>query len=227
MKVLIVEDKNALADAIAEYLRLQKIDCVVCNDGAIGYEHALKESFDVVILDLMLPGKEGLSIIQDLRKNRVTVPILVLTAKSSTDDKVECLLAGADDYVTKPFVLEELLARLYVMTRRKNQLVPNVVEFGDLCLDKFNHSLDKGETKIALSMKEYQILEALFNNTEGIVEKSLLLQRVWGNDADTYYNSVEVYISFIRRKLEALQSNVAVKSIRNVGYKLVIKQDEK
>jgi response regulator receiver domain protein len=226
MKVLIVEDKKPLADAISDYLKLQKIECDICNDGLTGYEHASKESYDVMILDLMLPEKDGLSVIKDLRANKNNIPILVLTAKSSTDDKVECLLAGADDYVTKPFVLEELLARLYVMTRRKNQLVPNIVEFGDLRLDKFNHTLNKDENSLALSMKEYQILEALFNNTEGIVDKAVLLQRVWGNDADTYYNSVEVYISFIRRKLEALNSNVVVKSIRNVGYKLVLKQDE-
>ena len=226
MKVLIVEDKKPLADAISDYLKLQKIECDICNDGLTGYEHASKESYDVMILDLMLPEKDGLSVIKDLRANKNNIPILVLTAKSSTDDKVECLLAGADDYVTKPFVLEELLARLYVMTRRKNQLVPNIVEFGDLRLDKFNHTLNKDENSLALSMKEYQILEALFNNTEGIVDKAVLLQRVWGNDADTYYNSVEVYISFIRRKLEALNSNVVVKSIRNVGYKLVLKEDE-
>ena len=125
MKALIVEDKVQLADAIKEYLKMRKVDTTVKYEGLEGYSEAAKGIYDVVVLDLMLPNKDGLSIIRDLRANKIETPIIVLTAKASTEDKVECLLAGADDYLTKPFVLEELLARLLVLTRRKGTIVPN------------------------------------------------------------------------------------------------------
>ena len=165
---------------------------------------------------------DGLTIIKELRNKKVETPIIVLTAKSSTEDKVECLLAGADDYLTKPFVLEELLARLLVLTRRKGNIVPNTISYGDIKLDKLNHTLSKDENAIPLSLKEYQIMEILMTNTNKIVEKSFILEKVWGNESDTYYNSAEVYISFIRKKLEAINADVKVKSIRNVGYKILI-----
>ena len=221
MKALIVEDKVQLADAIKEYLKMRKVDTTVKYEGLEGYQEAAKGIYDVVVLDLMLPNKDGLSIIRDLRANKIETPIIVLTAKSSTEDKVECLLAGADDYLTKPFVLEELLARLLVLTRRKGNIVPNDIEYGDVKLDKLNHTFNKGENSIALSLKEYQIMEILMTNTDKIVEKSYILEKVWGMESDTYYNSAEVYISFIRKKLEGIHAEIKVKSIRNVGYKLL------
>ncbi len=221
MKALIVEDKVQLADAIKEYLKMRKVDTTVKYEGLEGYSEAAKGIYDVVVLDLMLPNKDGLSIIRDLRANKIETPIIVLTAKASTEDKVECLLAGADDYLTKPFVLEELLARLLVLTRRKGTIVPNDIEYGDIKLDKLNHTLNKGEISIPLSLKEYQIMEILMTNTDKIVEKSYILEKVWGMESDTYYNSAEVYISFIRKKLEGIHAGIRVKSIRNVGYKLL------
>lgn len=226
MKTLLVEDKKQLADAIKEYLRMHKIDAVEKNDGLEGYQEAMTGIYDVIVLDLMLPSKDGLSIIKDLRANKIDTPILILTANVSTDEKVQCLLAGADDYVTKPFVLEELLARLFVLTRRKSQYLPDEIRAGDVKLDKLNHTLSKDDVILNLSMKEYQIMELLMDNTEKIVEKGLILQRVWGKEADTYYNSAEVYISFLRRKLKALHSICSIKSIRNVGYKLNVGEDE-
>lgn len=225
MKVLLIEDKKQLADAIREYLKMHKIDAVEKNDGIEGFEEALTGLYDVIVLDLMLPGKDGLSIIHELRMKHIDTPILVLTAKVSTDDKVQCLLAGADDYLTKPFVLEELLVRLFVLTRRKSQFVPNEISFGDIRLDKLNHTLNKEDKSISLSMKEYQIMELLASNTDQILEKNVILQRVWGKDVDNYYNSAEVYISFLRRKLEAIHSTCRIKSIRNVGYKLQVKDE--
>ena len=221
MKTLLVEDKVQLADAIKEYLRMHKIDAVEKNDGLEGYNEALTGLYDVIVLDLMLPSKDGLSIIKDLRANKIDTPILVLTANVSTDEKVQCLLAGADDYVTKPFVLEELLVRLFVLTRRKSQFLPDEIDVGNLRLDKLNHTLSNGETTMTLSLKEYQIMELLMDNDDKIMEKGVILQRVWGKDADTYYNSAEVYISFLRKKLKALHSEYRIKSIRNVGYKLM------
>ena len=222
MKALIVEDKVQLADAIKEYLKTRKVDTTVRYEGQEGFNEASKGIYDVIVLDLMLPNMDGLTIIKELRNKKVETPIIVLTAKSSTEDKVECLLAGADDYLTKPFVLEELLARLLVLTRRKGNIVPNTISYGDIKLDKLNHTLSKDENAIPLSLKEYQIMEILMTNTNKIVEKSFILEKVWGNESDTYYNSAEVYISFIRKKLEAINADVKVKSIRNVGYKILI-----
>ncbi len=221
MKALLIEDKVQLANAIREYLKMHKIDAVDKNDGEEGYQEAMTGLYDVIVLDLMLPSKDGLSIIQDLRSHAVDTPILVLTANVSTDEKVQCLMAGADDYVTKPFVLEELLVRLYVLTRRKSKFCPDELTVGDLKLDKLNHKLSKDDTSITLSMKEYQIMELLMDNSDKIMEKGTILQRVWGKDSDTYYNSAEVYISFLRRKLKVLHSKCRIKSIRNVGYKLI------
>lgn len=226
MKVLIVEDKKQLADAIQEYLKMHKVDSTVKLDGLEGYDEAATGLYDVIILDLMLPLKDGLSIIKDLRANNVQTPIIILTAKATTDDKVQGLLAGADDYLTKPFVLEELLARLYVLTRRKGKIIPDQVAFGNISLDKLNHTLVKDNRSISLSLKEYLIMELLITNTDKIVEKNYILDRVWGYDSDSFYNSVEVYVSFLRKKLESLDANIKIKSIRNVGYKLMIKEPE-
>lgn len=226
MKVLIVEDKKQLADAIQEYLKMHKVDSTVKLDGLEGYDEAATGLYDVIILDLMLPLKDGLSIIKDLRANNVQTPIIILTAKATTDDKVQGLLAGADDYLAKPFVLEELLARLYVLTRRKGKIIPDQVAFGNISLDKLNHTLVKDNRSISLSLKEYLIMELLITNTDKIVEKNYILDRVWGYDSDSFYNSVEVYVSFLRKKLESLDANIKIKSIRNVGYKLMIKEPE-
>ncbi|MFA6861251.1 MAG: response regulator transcription factor [Bacilli bacterium] len=222
MKVLIIEDKKQLADAIHEYLKMHKVDSSIKLDGLEGFDEAATGLYDVIILDLMLPSKDGISIIKDLRAKKVETPIIILTAKATTDDKVEGLLAGADDYLTKPFVLEELLARLYVLTRRKGNIVPNLVAFGDIKLDKLNHTIVKDPRTIALSLKEYLIMELLITNTDKIVEKSYILDRVWGYDSDSFYNSVEVYVSFLRKKLQSINANVKIKSIRNVGYKLML-----
>lgn len=178
MKALIIEDKRQLADAVCEYLRLNKIIAVAKYDGQAGFEESLSGIYDVIILDLMLPSKDGFSIIRDLRKRGVDTPILVVTARISTDDKVETLLSGADDYMTKPFVLEELLARLYALTRRKGYVTPNEITFGDISLDILNHTLNKGGKKISLSLNVYQIIEMLISSGEKIVQKSYLTDKI-------------------------------------------------
>lgn len=178
MKALIIEDKRQLADAVCEYLRRNKIIAVAKYDGQVGFEESLSDIYDVIILDLMLPSKDGFSIIRDLRKRGVDTPILVVTARASTDDKVKTLLSGADDYMTKPFVLEELLARLYALTRRKGNVTPNEITFGDISLDILNHTMNKDGKKISLSLKEYQIIEMLISSGEKIVQKSYLMDKV-------------------------------------------------
>ncbi len=226
MKALIVEDKAPLADAVKDYLKMKKVDTIVRYDGMEGYKEALVGNFDVMILDLMLPGKDGFSIIKDLRANKIETPILVLSAKSSTEDKVECLLAGADDYLTKPFVLEELLARLLTLTRRKGNIIPNEITFGDIRLNKLTHALSRGELSVSLSLKEYQIMEILMTNSKKIVEKDFIISKVWNSKDDRDYNSAEVYVSFLRKKLVGLKAESTIRSVRNLGYKLVEKTDE-
>lgn len=226
MKALIVEDKAQLADAVKDYLKMKKVDTIVRYDGLEGYNEALDGSFDVIVLDLMLPNKDGFSIIKDLRSNKIETPILVLSAKSSTEDKVDCLLAGADDYLTKPFVLEELLARLLTLTRRKGAIIPNEIVFGDVRLNKLTHVLSKGELSVSLSLKEYQIMEILMTNSKKIVEKDYIISKVWNSKDDRDYNSAEVYVSFLRKKLLGLKAESTIRSVRNLGYKLVEKADE-
>lgn len=226
MKVLIIEDKATLADAIREYLKMKNIDASVCYEGLSGYAQAKKGSFDIIVLDLMLPNKDGVSIIKDLRKFGVVTPILVLTAKASTEDKVECLLDGADDYLTKPFVLEELLARIYALARRSAPASPNEVTFGDLKINLVDHSIASNGNEIALSQKEFQILELLLENSEGSVEKSEIMKKVWGQTEEGSCNSCEVYISFLRKKLDFIQSKVKIRALRALGYKLIKNENE-
>jgi DNA-binding response OmpR family regulator len=226
MKALIVEDKAQLADAIKEYLKMKKVDTTVRYEGLEGFKEAIKGNYDVIVLDLMLPNKDGLSIIKDLRAKKIETPIIVLTAKASTEDKVECLLAGADDYLTKPFVLEELLARLLVLTRRKGNIIPNDITFADISLNQLNHVLCKGDNSVTLSLKEYQIMEIFMTNAGKIVEKSFIISKVWDSNDESCYNSAEVYISFLRKKMEAIHAFSTIRSVRNVGYKLVEKPDE-
>lgn len=226
MKVLIVEDKVQLADAIRDYLRMNKCEVTALYDGAEGYIEAKKNIYDVIILDLMLPNMSGNTIIRRLRNEQIDTPILVLTAKSTTDDKVEALLDGADDYLTKPFVLEELLARLFALSRRKGRVLPNDLTYGDLSLDTINHTIKKGAKEIYLSAKEFQIMELLLTSGEKVFSKEEMVEKIWGKkpSGDT---SIEVYVTFLRKKLRILNSTIHIKSVRCIGYRLTpYQQDE-
>jgi DNA-binding response OmpR family regulator len=221
MKILLVEDKSQLADAIQEYLKSAKIETDIALDGEAGSEMALSGTYDAIILDVMLPLKDGIAVLKDIRHAPLSTPVMMLSAKATTDDKVIALMDGADDYMTKPFALEELRARLIALTRRKGILLPDVLSFADVSLDRLNHTLGCGTKSVSLSLKEFQIFEILITTTDRIVEKPFILGRVWGGDSDSYYNSVEVYVSFLRHKLTAIDSQVIIKSVRSIGYKLL------
>jgi len=219
MKILVIEDKVSLTDAIAEYLKQKKNIVTIKNDGEKGFVEARDEIYDVIILDIMLPHKNGLDILKDLRANKNETPIILLSALSEIDDKIRGLNLGADDYLAKPFSLDELYARILALTRRKGIVdTSDSLTFGDIILNKNSHELKANDEVIQLGIKEYEILSLLIEANPKQVNKEFLTIKIWGYDSDTLYNNVEVYVSFLRRKLKALKSNVTIKSIRSMGY---------
>ncbi|HPF17286.1 MAG TPA: response regulator transcription factor [Thermotogota bacterium] len=220
MKILIVEDEKPLASALSEILTKNHYlaDCVY--DGEDGLEHALSGIYDVILLDIMLPRMNGFQVLSRLREEKVSTPVIMLTAKAEVDDKVKGLDYGADDYLTKPFETKELLARIRAVTRRKGSIVSDELTFGNLSLDKSNLKITSEQKEIKVSLKEYLILELLIKNAGQVISKEQFIERIWGFDFDGEYNIVEVYISFVRKKLQSIRSNVKIVVIRGLGYTL-------
>ena len=191
------------------------------HDGEYGLDCALSGIYDIIILDIMLPGRSGLDILNTLRQEKIAVPILLLTAKSETEDKVIGLDLGADDYLTKPFDMPELLARLRVLVRRKQEIsFQNNCTFGDIILDPHALSLHCGNQSFKLTLKESQLLEMLIDARGGVISKSRIIEKVWGFDSDAEDRHVEVYISFLRKKLKALDADTSIETVRGMGYAL-------
>ena len=189
-------------------------------DGNAGLTSAASGLYDAVIMDVMLPGMDGIQIVHELRHQGNSIPVLMLTARTSTSDKVEGLDAGADDYMTKPFEAPELLARLRALTRRQGDVVIDTVTFADLTLDLETHDLSCDGREVHLSGKEFEVLKMLMSSNARVVSKQDLLTRVWGADADASENSVEAYISFLRKKLTHVHSKVQITTLRMLGYRL-------
>ena len=220
LKILIVEDEKQLADALAESLKHDNFAVDVVYNGIDGYDYAQTNIYDGLILDIMLPGMSGLQILSKLRREGNSIPILMLTAMSESDDIIKGLDKGADDYLTKPFVLNELLARVRALVRRKSEFVGDVLKAGKLCLHSATHELSFEGKSVKLSAKEYQIMEMLIANQNQIISKESFTVKIWGYDSEAEYNNIEVYISFLRRKLSALNAAVQIKAVRGVGYTL-------
>lgn len=220
MRVLIVEDEANLAETLRQMLKQNRFDSDVCYNGESGLEYARKGSYDLLILDVMLPKRNGFSIVEELRKDGDATPILVLTAKSGVEDYVHGLDLGADYYLTKPFEMQELLACVRALTRRRGEVVMDELKFGDLTLNKSTCELLCGERSIRLGKKEFSILHILMTNGSVVVSKDELLKRAWGVDSEAEDNNVEVYISFLRKKLRFLHTNVQIETLRKFGYKL-------
>ncbi|MBB5226229.1 DNA-binding response regulator [Treponema ruminis] len=221
MRVLLVEDEEGLSQALVEIFKKNRISIDAVLDGKEGLKYAESGIYDVLVLDIMLPGVDGISILKTLRENHNNVPVIFLTAKDDVTDKITGLDAGADDYLTKPFSSDELLARVRALSRRKGELKEDSVTFGDLTLNKKNCELQSstGEA-IKLSLKEYQILDLLFENPHQIITKEQLIEKIWGGDSNAEYNNVEVYISFIRKKIENLKVGIRIRTARGIGYSL-------
>ena len=221
MNILIIEDEYSLADAVAETLKSENFNVCIKTNGEDGEDEALTENYDLILLDVMLPGKNGFDILKSLRQEKIKTPIIMLTAKSEIDDKLDGLEHGADDYITKPFSMRELMARIKAVLKRTNNIEDtNCLEYGDLTLDLKNAKLKSHNNEIQISGKELELLEQLLLNKNQILSKEILIERVWGYESEAEYNSVEVYITFIRRKLKLIESSVNIKAVRGVEYKL-------
>lgn len=220
MRILLVEDERRMAQALCEILRLEKYDVDHCADGAEGLDALETGIYDLAVLDVMLPHKNGFDIVREARRAGIRTPILMLTAKGELDDKVAGLDCGADDYLTKPFMTRELLARLRALSRRSANTADGSLAFGDIRLDKDSFALTCGENRVRLSEKEFHILEYLIVNQGCVLTREQLAVKIWGYESDAEYNNVEVYMSFARKKLNYVQSKTEIKAVRGVGYEL-------
>ncbi len=220
MRVLLVEDEKRMAQALCEILRQEKYDVDHCADGLEGLAAIEAGAYDLVVLDVMLPHKDGFSIAREARAKGIRTPILMLTAKSELDDTVTGLDCGADDYLTKPFRTRELLARLRALGRRSLRSADGALAFGDIELNRGASLLVCGENSVRLSEKEFRILEYLIANTGQILTREQLAVKIWGYESDAEYNNVEVYMSFARKKLNFVKARTEIKAVRGVGYEL-------
>lgn len=227
MRILLVEDEVRLADVIGQIMKSQKYTVDIFNDGESGLDYGLSGIYDLIILDVMLPKRNGFDILKELRRHKITTPVLFLTAKDEISDKVYGLDLGADDYLTKPFATEELLARVRALLRRQGDVVTDdCVHYEETELNLSTHELRCQEKKVQLGLKEFNILSCLMHHGNQIVTKELLIEKVWGYDAEVDYNNVEVYISFLRKKLQFINSSVKIKTVRGVGYCLGVNSDD-
>lgn len=218
MTVLVVEDEIGLAEAIGAILKSERYNVDIANDGKKGLELALRGDYDCIILDIMLPCMNGLDVLSYLRVKEMETPVLLLTARSETDDKIKGLDCGADDYMTKPFSMGELLARIRAITRRRNTAPDINPKYGDITLEMKKGELICGSGSVVLGRKEFQMLELLISNAGQIITKEQFVNKIWGSDDESEYNNVEVYISFLRKKLAMLHSSVLIKTRRGIGY---------
>lgn len=222
MRILIIEDEKRLAEAVGQILTEQKYMVDIVGDGQDGYDYGRSGIYDCIILDIMLPKKNGFEVCSLLRQEKISTPILMLTAKDSVSDKVQGLDLGADDYMTKPFSTEELLARIRTLTRRKGEVVLNELRYGDITFSISSCELmcDNSKACVRLSYKEAEILKLFLLSPAVIISKEELITKIWGYDSNAGDNNVEAYISFLRKKLSFVSSSVNIVSLKKLGYRL-------
>ena len=225
MKILLVDDERQLTEALSAILKQNKYSVDTAFNGEDGLDMALSGIYDLIILDVMMPKLDGFSVLKEIRANKFDCPVLMLTAKSETQDKIQGLNLGADDYLSKPFDTNELLARIKALLRRKEKFTGDILSYGDLTLNRNTFEISVNERKISLGKKEFQILEMLILSAGKSIVKERFIEKIWGFDTEAEYNTIEVYVSFLRRKLNAVGSNVEIKSLRGIGYMIGIKND--
>ena len=222
MRLLIVEDEPRLAEALGQVMAEQRYLPDVVNTGPDGLDYALTDQYDVIVLDVMLPGLSGLEVARRLREAKIATPILMLTARDEVPDKVAGLDCGADDYMTKPFATEELLARVRALTRRQGEVTVEALTFHDLTLNLSARCLTCAGREVRLGYKEFEVLRILIAYPKMVVPKEELITKVWGAESEAEDNNVEVYVSFLRKKLAYLASQVTIRTVRKVGYYLEV-----
>ena len=226
MRILIVEDEESLAELVANRLTKEKYTVDIANDGEEGLYNALEDLYDLIILDIMLPNVNGIDILKEIKKNNIKSKVIMLTAKSELEDKLLGFSEGANDYIPKPFHIDEVVARVNAQLRTE-KVKNNNLEFGDLILDlKTSDIINKNNNeKINIINKEFQLLEYFMNNPNQVLSKEMIYDKVWGLDNDSISNNLEAYLSFIRKKLKLINSNVQIKALRNLGYKMEYKDE--
>ncbi|EGL35298.1 response regulator transcription factor [Parvimonas micra] len=220
MRILICEDEIDLADGLCAILKGNKYSVDVVYDGEEALTYLEAENYDAVVLDIMMPKVDGITVLKTIRENGNSIPVIMLTAKSELDDKIVGLDSGADDYLTKPFEVKELLARLRAITRRKENVTDNVLTFGNITLNRTTFELSSEKGNYKLTNKEFQMLEMLMSTPSNIISADTFMDKIWGYDTDSDISVVWVYISYLRKKLAKLDADVEIKVTRNVGYSL-------
>ena len=225
MRLLLAEDEKSLARAVSAILEKNNFSVDVVHDGADALDWLRAGNYDGAVLDIMMPKMDGITVLKTIRTEGNMLPVLLLTAKSEIDDKVEGLDSGANDYLTKPFAAKELLARIRAMTRTATAQPSSTLQFGNLTLDRATFELKSPSGSFRLANKEFQMLETLMANPKTLVSTERFMEKIWGYDAEAEINVVWVYISYLRKKLAALNANVQIKATRNAGYSLEVKED--
>ncbi|MCI8341699.1 MAG: response regulator transcription factor [Firmicutes bacterium] len=225
MRLLLAEDERELADALAAILKHNNYSVDAVYNGCDALDYIETGIYDGAVLDIMMPQMDGIAVLRRIRERGISLPVLLLTAKSETDDKVAGLDSGADDYLTKPFETKELLARIRAMTRRKGETADVVIPFENITLNRSTFELSSKSGSFRLASKEFQILEMLMTKPGRIVPAEMLMEKIWGYDSETEANVVWVYISNIRKKLTSLKANVQIRAVRNVGYSMEAMHD--
>ena len=220
MRILLAEDERSLSRAIIALLEKHNYSADAVYDGQEALDYLEAENYDAVILDIMMPKLDGLSVLRMLRERGSQIPVLLLTAKSEIEDKVTGLDNGANDYLTKPFATAELLARIRAMTRTQSAQTDSRMSFGNITLDQTTYELSSPSGSFRLANKEYQMMELLLRNPHQLIPSERFLEKIWGYDSDVELNVVWVYISYLRKKLTALQADIQIKATRNAGYSL-------
>lgn len=220
MRILFAEDEKALSKAITTILERNHYSVDVVYDGQEALDYLEVDNYDCVILDIMMPKVDGITVLKEIRKKGNLIPILMLTAKSEVDDKVLGLDAGANDYLTKPFHSKELLARIRAITRTQTAQADSKLQFGNVTLDRTTFELSTPTGSFQLANKEFQMMELLMSNPHNLISSQRFLEKIWGYDSDAELNVVWVYISYLRKKLSALHGDIQIKATRNVGYSL-------
>lgn len=220
MRVLLAEDEKDLSKALCAILKHNNYSVDAVYNGQDALDYGLCENYDAIILDIMMPKMDGLQVLCELRKNGVSTPVMILTAKSLVEDKIAGLDMGADDYLSKPFSMGELLARLRAITRRKEAFQPNLLSFGNVSLNRETFELCSGEESVRLGNKEFQMFEMLLSNPGRLISTEQFMEKIWGYETEAEINVVWVYISYLRKKLTTLGADIEIKAVRGVGYTL-------